>query len=955
MKKQRMTTEARSFGFFKIALVLVMLVATVCCLAVAISAANKAPAVSPYDLEFKLNGEETPTAWSESFTMVYGDAWSVNVKDPNSNVKVDAEATQAANGKLDAGKRFVKVCFTDGSNLLVPVTVAPKTLTWEAGFKADGSAVYGDESASVAVVDALKDKLVGIVGDDAVEIVDIAAIALAKGVSAGEYEKTADITLDNENYIAQPLPVKVVVNALQIERIDLTEPEFAWGETVLIEVWGYVGEKAYRLEVKYDPKAATGAIGDYNYRVVSPDANNISLAGLNTEHKYHIVKKAYKVTADSFKDTTYSTTNAATVVSPTVSIEDLPADVLNAITYKGASTGEFGVFTITATLPTSANYKFVDENGNEVTTLTATLNIKNQNYLPAGNAEKPYQLIIYSPIGYTGEVTASVSTPEIANKALRGFPYYTAYELKIGGVRTDSFDVLIPVDASLYSKYCAAFTTNDLYIYNPITKEMTVAKESNGVSWEDGYFHVTGVSGESSVIFVVAPDYNPPFLLSPIGIALIALLIIALIVVMFLIGMYLRRLSKAENEEIVVETEGEVPEVVANETELADLEATTEERLDEMEATITEALDSAEPEADPEELAETKDASMAELMAEVQAIELDEEPVEAPVEEPAEVVEEEVAAEAVAEEVVEEEVAEEAVAEEAVVEEAAEEVVEEPAPVEEPAVEAVAIVEDEDEDGEEEEEEESFAFGDMDLDFFDAVEEADRYAELLEQESRGEVRIVTRYRRSFQSRMTQSQGNVQDYYSEIKNALLSYKGVKSRVSWNYDAFNRGRVHVAKINAKTKTLYLYLAIDPAELADTKYTFVDVSSKKKYATVPVLMKIKGERKFKHALELIEKICGENLQLPKMEVEAVDYRTPYATTEELVKAGVVKKLVASVPVVYGETAVSETPVEPVAPATEEQEVTFIAPTDAPAVEAAAEEVAANAEASENENSEI
>jgi hypothetical protein len=146
-------------------------------------------------------------------------------------------------------------------------------------------------------------------------------------------------------------------------------------------------------------------------------------------------------------------------------------------------------------------------------------------------------------------------------------------------------------------------------------------------------------------------------------------------------------------------------------------------------------------------------------------------------------------------------------------------------------------------------------------------------------------------------------------------------------------------------------------------------VDVSSKKKYATVPVLMKIKGERKFKHALELIDKICAENLQLPKMEVEAVDYRAPYATTEELVQMGVVKKMVASVPVVYGETAVSETPVEAVAPATEEQEVTFVAPTDAPAVEAAAEEVAAelpateevveevaaSAEVSETENNEI
>jgi predicted transport protein len=147
--------------------------------------------------------------------------------------------------------------------------------------------------------------------------------------------------------------------------------------------------------------------------------------------------------------------------------------------------------------------------------------------------------------------------------------------------------------------------------------------------------------------------------------------------------------------------------------------------------------------------------------------------------------------------------------------------------------------------------------------------------------------------------MIQSTGNVQDYYNIIKNLLLSYKGVKNRISWNYEAFNRGRVHVAKINAKTKTLYLYLALDPAELADTKYGITDVSSKKKYESVPVLLKIKGDRKFKYALELIETMCEQELDLPKRaNAEDVDYRVPYQTTEELVEAGIVKKLAAGVP---------------------------------------------------------
>ncbi len=248
-----------------------------------------------------------------------------------------------------------------------------------------------------------------------------------------------------------------------------------------------------------------------------------------------------------------------------------------------------------------------------------------------------------------------------------------------------------------------------------------------------------------------------------------------------------------------------------------------------------------------------------------------------------------------------EEVAEEVV-EEAPVEELVE-VVEEPA-VEEPAVEAFAVVEeavDADSDDADDEDEENLEGIDMsNLEFIDVKEEPEKYAEMLAQESAGEVRLVNRYRRSFRSRMVQSQGNVQEYYSVIKNALLSYKGVKDRTSWDYESFNKGRTKVAKINAKTKTLYLYLAIDPATLADTKYFFEDMSDKKKYAQVPVLMKIKGERKLKHALELIEKICSEQLELPAVkDFEATDYTVPYENTAALVDQGLIKQYTAAVAV--------------------------------------------------------
>ncbi len=306
---------------------------------------------------------------------------------------------------------------------------------------------------------------------------------------------------------------------------------------------------------------------------------------------------------------------------------------------------------------------------------------------------------------------------------------------------------------------------------------------------------------------------------------------------------------------------------------------------------------------------------------------------------------EELVARLIKEEPVEEPVAEEAPVEEAPAEEA---------PAEEPVVETMASAEDSDEDDDNDDDDnddndnddgDSFMSFASAQDFIDIAADPDAYAELLEREKRGEIRIVTRYRKSYMSRLVQSQGNVQNYYSILKNALLSHKGVKSRQSWNYEAFNKGRAHLAKMNAKTKTLYLYLALDPEELKDTKYGIVDVSSKKKYATVPVLMKIKGDRKFKYALELVNKLCEEKMELAKLDLPETDYRMDHMTTEELVEKGYVKKLVAGIPVEEPEqTVADDAAVEaPEAPAANEAaDVTFVAPSDDAAVTAAAETLA-------------
>ena len=153
------------------------------------------------------------------------------------------------------------------------------------------------------------------------------------------------------------------------------------------------------------------------------------------------------------------------------------------------------------------------------------------------------------------------------------------------------------------------------------------------------------------------------------------------------------------------------------------------------------------------------------------------------------------------------------------------------------------------------------------------------------------LKIVVHYRRSFMSRLIQSPEKLQDYYTGLKNVLLSFEGVKSRVSWNYDSFNRGRKQLAKINIRGKSLMLYLALDPNEFRDTKYFFDDVSDKMKFAKVPLRIKVRSGRGFKHGVELIEEMMRQ-LGIERQEIyHPQDFHMPYETTQQLIDRDLIK----------------------------------------------------------------
>ena len=69
----------------------------------------------------------------------------------------------------------------------------------------------------------------------------------------------------------------------------------------------------------------------------------------------------------------------------------------------------------------------------------------------------------------------------------------------------------------------------------------------------------------------------------------------------------------------------------------------------------------------------------------------------------------------------------------------------------------------------------------------------------------GQTFIRYRYNRSFEARLIQSEDRVKKYYSELKNELLSYSRVSSRMSWQHDGYRRSRPIEAKFVFRGKTL------------------------------------------------------------------------------------------------------------------------------------------------------
>lgn len=156
----------------------------------------------------------------------------------------------------------------------------------------------------------------------------------------------------------------------------------------------------------------------------------------------------------------------------------------------------------------------------------------------------------------------------------------------------------------------------------------------------------------------------------------------------------------------------------------------------------------------------------------------------------------------------------------------------------------------------------------------------------------GQERV--RYSRSFMAKVCQLNNDAKEWYSQLKNDLLSYERVKTRMSWRRETFRIGRMTVARLTVRGKTLCLMLAVEPAGYSGTKYSVEDVSNVAATSDTPTLYRIKSARKLKYAKEMIAGLMKEIKIYKDPRYEAKDYFLPYEGDLALMHRGLVKRIV-------------------------------------------------------------
>lgn len=163
--------------------------------------------------------------------------------------------------------------------------------------------------------------------------------------------------------------------------------------------------------------------------------------------------------------------------------------------------------------------------------------------------------------------------------------------------------------------------------------------------------------------------------------------------------------------------------------------------------------------------------------------------------------------------------------------------------------------------------------------------------------SDSEVREVTSenydaesYNFSFSARLNQSNEITQLCYGRVKNELLTYCGVNSTLTWEYESFFVDEKELARISLHENYVVVYFALAQSSECLQGIPFQDLSGVEGYENVPVLIVMDTPQMLANVLSIIKSMCDDN-SLTRGEERHVDYREQKRTPEQLLMLGLIK----------------------------------------------------------------
>lgn len=135
-------------------------------------------------------------------------------------------------------------------------------------------------------------------------------------------------------------------------------------------------------------------------------------------------------------------------------------------------------------------------------------------------------------------------------------------------------------------------------------------------------------------------------------------------------------------------------------------------------------------------------------------------------------------------------------------------------------------------------------------------------------------------KRVFVNRLCQADNELKENYSELKNELLSYRGVKSRLSAPCDTYRANKEEICKINIDGRKLIIYLNLDPnnPDYNDGTCPHRDMGHKYMYKSVPFRFTITSGLAMRRALGLISDMMTTFNYIKNPRYKNVDFATLY-----------------------------------------------------------------------------